>query len=230
MNKYLILSIVIPVALLSQHYISVYSMSIESNKIETHHHRRHHKHSPNMWKILGQTVKTEQNDDDDNQHQNEKFTENSNSHVTKIPSNCPKCQNRPEIRMTEEELTELRIEYVKNQILKKLKLKERPQVSVSLSSGLPKPVAEGATFLSDSDDDSITGIPDEFYGKTTQKIIFPQLGELLIVLGCFIQFILNFVPDKTHDCSKLITECSGRDRFTEMTFFHMFINTIVIQK
>ncbi len=179
MNKYLIISIVIPVALLSQHYISVYSMSIESNTIETHqHHRRHHKHSPNMWKILGQTVKSEQLDDDDNHIQHEKFNEMQNGHVTKIPSNCPKCQNRPEIRMTEEELTELRIEYVKNQILKKLKLTERPQVSVSLSSGLPKPVAEGATFLSDSDDDSITGIPDEFYGKTTQKIIFPQLGEL----------------------------------------------------
>lgn len=168
-----------PVALLSQHYMSsVYSMSIESNKIETHHHRRHQKHSPNMWKILGQTVKTEQNDDDDNYIQHDKLNENHNSHVTKIPSNCPKCQNRPEIRMTEEELTELRIEYVKNQILKKLKLTERPQVSVSLSGGLPKPVAEGATFLSDSDEDSITGIPDEFYGKTTQKIIFPQLGEL----------------------------------------------------
>lgn len=197
MNKYLIISIVIPVAL---HCISVYSMSIESNKIETHHHRRHQKHSPNMWKILGQTVKTEQNDDDDNHFQHEKFNENQNSHVTKIPSNCPKCQNRPEIRMTEEELTELRIEYVKNQILKKLKLTERPQVSVSLSSGLPKPVAEGATFLNDSDDDSITGIPDEFYGKTTQKIVFPQLGELRILLGCSIHFCLNFVPDKTLDC------------------------------
>lgn len=135
-----------------------------------------------MWKILGQTVKTESNEDDDNQssnhHHNDKFSENANGQtVTKIPSNCPKCQNRPEIRMTEEELTALRIEYVKNQILKKLKLTERPQVSVSLISGLPKPVAEGATFLSDSDDDSITGIPDEFYGKTTQKILFPQLGE-----------------------------------------------------
>lgn len=192
MNKYLIISIVIPVALLSQHYLSVYSMSIESNKIETHqhqnHHRRHHKHSPNMWKILGQTVNTEQNDDDDNYIQHEKSNEHHpNDHVMKIPSNCPKCQNRPEIRMTEEELTELRIEYVKNQILKKLKLTERPQVSVSLSSGLPKPVAEGATFLSDSDDDSITGIPDEFYGKTTQKIIFPQLGELYSVT--FMSFV-----------------------------------------
>lgn len=176
------MSIVIPVALLSQHYITVCSMSIESNKIETHHHKRHHKHSPNMWKILGQTVNTEQNDDDDTNHNtnhnHDKHNEHSNGHhTTKIPSNCPKCQNRPEIRMTEEELTELRIEYVKNQILKKLKLTERPQVSVSLSGGLPKPVAEGATFLSDSDDDSITGIPDEFYGKTTQKIIFPQLDS-----------------------------------------------------
>ncbi|KAJ6643812.1 Inhibin beta B chain [Pseudolycoriella hygida] len=161
--------------MIALHCMSVYSMSIESNKMETHHHRRHHKHSPNMWKILGQTVKTEQNDDDDNHMPNDKHNEIENTHVTKIPSNCPKCQNRPEIRMTEEELTELRIEYVKNQILKKLKLTERPQVSVS--GGLPKPVAEGATFLSDSDDDSITGIPDEFYGKTTQKIIFPQLDS-----------------------------------------------------
>lgn len=183
MNKYLIIAIVIPVALLSQQYISVLSMSIEPNKIEPHHHKRHHKHSPNMWKILGQTVKTEHNDDDDHNH--EKFNEIHHNHVTKVPSNCPKCQNRPELRMTEEELTELRIEYVKNQILQKLKLTERPQVSVSLSNGLPKPVAEGATFLPDSDDESITGIADDFYGKTTQKIIFPQLGELRTKCVCW---------------------------------------------
>ena len=106
----------------------------------------------------------------------DKFHEKVDGESDTPSSNCPKCHNRPEIRMTEEQLAELRLEYVKNQILKKLKLKDRPNVSLG---GLPKPIAEGATFLSDThSDNDITGIPDEFYAKTTQKIIFPELGKL----------------------------------------------------
>lgn len=88
--------------------------------------------------------------------------------------NCPKCQNRPELRMTEGELTKLRIEYVKNQILKKLRMTERPKVSTSY---LPRPVAEGSMIFPDDEDEQQNHASEQFYGKTTQKIIFLQLGK-----------------------------------------------------
>lgn len=139
-----------------------------------HHHIRHHRHSPNMWSILDQTVKSNEVTESrrlkelkHQQHLQQKIREEKQAQI-----NCPKCKN--ELRMTEDELTELRIEYVKKQILRKLKLKERPQVSVS---NIPKPVAEGATIQLDDSDDMQQRVSEEFYAKTTQKIIFPQLGK-----------------------------------------------------
>lgn len=140
------------------------------------HHLRHHRHSPNMWSILDQTVKSNEVSDAQKlkelQHQQHLLHKKEK----KNHANCPKCKN--ELRMTEEELTELRIEYVKKQILRKLKLKERPQVSVS---NIPKPVAEGATIQLDDSDDMQSRGSEEFYAKTTQKIIFPQLGMFNII-------------------------------------------------
>lgn len=87
---------------------------------------------------------------------------------------CPKCQSRPELRMTETELTKLRIEYVKNQILKKLRMTERPNVS---AANLPRPIAEGAMIFPEDEEDQQNNAFEQFYGKTTQKIIFLELGE-----------------------------------------------------
>lgn len=192
-----------------------------------HHHHHHHQHqhhhnnpnktsetptptpsnirqSPNMWTILGQTVKihdasTEQSDDENDakyykefeqQHLEEKFKREHGAHDVdqtmdspKKSLSCPKCKSRPELRMTEEELTNLRIEYVKNQILQKLRLTERPQVS---ASNIPKPVAEGATIHQENAQEQIKRAPDEFYGKTTQKIVFPKLGEFWLWLSAYL--------------------------------------------
>lgn len=126
--------------------------------------------APNMWTILGQTIKSSDNSAEDN----ENWPIHENIQNNKKTKNCAKCQNHPELRMTEEELTALRIEYVKNQILQKLRLTERPQVS---ASNIPKPVAEGATIYQESTQEHTNRAPDEFYGKTTQKIIFLKLGE-----------------------------------------------------
>ncbi|XP_059622023.1 inhibin beta B chain [Phlebotomus argentipes] len=67
----------------------------------------------------------------------------------------------------------LRIEYVKDQILQKLRLKERPNVS---RSSLPRPILEGIISQRENLDDSENSlnrhVHDDFYGKTTQKIIF----------------------------------------------------------
>lgn len=76
--------------------------------------------------------------------------------------------------MTEEQLTKLRIEYVKNQILKKLQLTERPNVS---ATNLPRPIAEGSMINDDDEEEQQNNAFEQFYGKTTQKIIFLELGR-----------------------------------------------------
>ncbi|KAJ8985862.1 hypothetical protein NQ317_006236 [Molorchus minor] len=71
---------------------------------------------------------------------------------------------------TKNEFTRIRIEYIKYQILKKLRLKEKPTVSVGK---LPKPVKEYENLLPDQDMSVQSDYSDDFYGKTTQAIIFP---------------------------------------------------------
>lgn len=188
--------------ILFNHFLYVYTLSVQVTAEHHQHHKRHHREpGPNMWTILGQTIKSDNSEispeySDTNEYDNmlydktiEHHRKRENSHHSSsgggsATTNCPKCHSRPEIRLTEQELTELRIKYVKNQILKKLKLKERPQVSIS---DLPKPVAEGATIFMDSEENSLTGIPDEYYGKTTQKIIFPEIGKFFVFFSslCF---------------------------------------------
>lgn len=149
---------------------------------------------PNMWHILGQTIKSA---DDTSMYMDQfnsgsgmaadiKFNEQQllekmqhlQQHQQKQlekTANCPKCRNQPELRMTEEELTKLRIEYVKNQILKKLQLTERPKVS---AAHLPRPIAEGSMIFPDDDEAQQQNHAfEQFYGKTTQKIIFLELGK-----------------------------------------------------
>lgn len=126
-----------------------------------------------QWHILGQTVQSV--DDKSSKHYDEQqIAEKMHNMEQKI--SCPKCQRRPELRMTEKELTKLRIEYIKNQILKKLRMTERPNVSVA---NLPKPVAEGAMIFPEDEEEQQHNAFEQFYGKTTQKIIFLELGKFL---------------------------------------------------
>lgn len=74
-------------------------------------------------------------------------------------------------------LTELRVEYVKQQILKKLRLSKPPEVSMPLST-LPKPLINGNVL------ELRPGAPSDektehFYGKTDQIIVFPNEGTIL---------------------------------------------------
>lgn len=94
-------------------------------------------------------------------------------------SGCPQKyreidQDHKRYTVTEEELTALRIEYIKNQILRKLRLKEKPTVAMA---PLPKPVTEDENLLPRTHDDSSPSPFDDFYGKTTQAIIFPYEGQ-----------------------------------------------------
>lgn len=76
--------------------------------------------------------------------------------------------------VTEEEFTALRIEYIKNQILKKLRLKKKPKIA---GAHLPKAVTENEALLPRSEEFVETNYFDDFYGKTTQAIVFPYEGE-----------------------------------------------------
>uniref|UniRef100_A0A336K1S4 CSON007957 protein n=1 Tax=Culicoides sonorensis TaxID=179676 RepID=A0A336K1S4_CULSO len=101
------------------------------------------------------------NDDFDNFHKNhEREALNSGK-------NCKTCQNG--VKMTEEELTALRIEFVKNQILKKLRLTERPNVSIK---DLPKPITEKLVPFPETE--NLNRQVEDYYAKTTKKFIFLQ--------------------------------------------------------
>lgn len=94
--------------------------------------------------------------------------------------NCPACiKNRviQENNGMEQVLNEIRVEYVKQQILKKLRLSKPPDVSISLST-LPKPLINGRVL------ELRPGAPlepekqaESFYGKTDQIVIFPNEGN-----------------------------------------------------
>lgn len=98
------------------------------------------------------------------------FKFHKTQHTHESAKSCKTCQNG--VKMTEEELTALRIEFVKNQILKKLRLTERPNVSIK---DLPKPITE--RLVPEQETENVNRQVEDYYGKTTKKFIFLQEGE-----------------------------------------------------
>jgi TGF-beta receptor len=96
----------------------------------------------------------------------------SENSVAKNPPQVP--QTVASYSVTEKEFTALRIEYIKNQILKKLRLKEKPTIAFA---ELPKPVKEYDNLIPDQDDNMHSSYTDDFFGKTTQAIVFPYEDE-----------------------------------------------------
>ncbi|XP_031839634.1 activin beta chain dawdle [Nomia melanderi] len=90
---------------------------------------------------------------------------------------CAECaHNKISLLASDPILTELRVEYVKQQILKKLRLSKPPEISMPLST-LPKPLINGRVL------ELRPGAPlepeksiDSFYGKTDQIVVFPNEG------------------------------------------------------
>lgn len=87
-----------------------------------------------------------------------------------------------EAEVNEGRVRDLRVQHVQNQILSKLRMRERPQVGAPRGT-LPLPVREGAMMLphhfthQHADEHA-----DEFYAKTEQKIIFPDDGEFICIV------------------------------------------------
>lgn len=75
--------------------------------------------------------------------------------------------------ISEDDFTAMRIEYIKNQILKKLRLKEKPQIAIS---DLPKPIQDNENQLLSDHDMDLSMFDDDFYAKTTQAIVLPYEG------------------------------------------------------
>lgn len=99
----------------------------------------------------------------------------SSESLTSNENSCVDCA-RNNVIDSDSFLTELRVEYVKHQILKKLRLSKPPEVSMPLST-LPKPLINGNVL------ELRPGAPPEpekpaehFYGKTDQVIVFSTEG------------------------------------------------------
>lgn len=90
---------------------------------------------------------------------------------------CSGCaQNRVNEIEPDPILTELRVEYVKQQILRKLRLEKPPEVSLTIST-LPKPLINGHVLEVKPGEPLEPQIPAEsFYGKTNQIVVFPNEG------------------------------------------------------
>lgn len=87
---------------------------------------------------------------------------------------CTQCESSRHVEhITEEELRRLRIEFVKQQILEKLRLKESPNVS---AMELPLPIFEGITLPQTTEANKNKDF-DDYYARTNQKFILLQRGE-----------------------------------------------------
>lgn len=180
---------------------------------------------PNIWTLLAENSAMNLNQSDgskytenDETSQNEINTDNMDFEPVngdesnkKSPFKCPKCEKNS-VKMSEDELTNLRIEYVKNQILHKLRMNERPPKK-SIDE-LPEPIQEGYAIQSEDNTDYLNRRLDDYFAKTTQKIIFLTQGLLnykhLHFLSCsfrdvrgylyeFILLLTEFEKCKSHD-------------------------------
>lgn len=104
--------------------------------------------------------------------------EDEHESIEKIPTNCPQCKNID--TLSEDDLTKLRIEYVKKQILHKLRLTERPK-PLKISD-LPEPVQIGYSIETDRNEEMFNRrSSDQDFAKTTQKIVFMTQGWFALI-------------------------------------------------
>lgn len=92
---------------------------------------------------------------------------------------CSGCsQNSVSVFDSDPVLTAVRVEYVKQQILRKLRLTKPPEISISLLS-LPQPLVNGHVIEFRPGEPYENENPAEsFFGKTNQLVIFPVAGDL----------------------------------------------------
>jgi hypothetical protein len=135
---------------------------------------------PNIWTLLAENsiIYNHQNISINESIGNEiEISTNSINEESRLRGSlkCIKCLKNS-VKMSEDELTSLRIEYVKNQILHKLRMNERPPKK--LFDDLPQPIQEGFAIQYDDDTNYLNRQLDDYFAKTTQKIIFLTQGKI----------------------------------------------------
>lgn len=123
------------------------------------------------------------------------------------------------ITVTDPILTELRVEYVKQQILKKLRLSKPPEISMPLST-LPKPLINGRVL------ELRPGAPlepeksvDSFYGKTDQIVVFPNEGQSL-----FNSFHFHIYIYIVFALSRVFTQFSKKQDYIYIYIYLRFVD------
>jgi hypothetical protein len=103
--------------------------------------------------------------------------EQEHESIEKTPkTNCRTC-NKNSDTLSKDDLTKLRIEYEKKQILHKLRMNDRPVTF--RKSDLPEPIQheyENKSRTNADEDEKINQRMNEDFAKTTQKIIFMAQG------------------------------------------------------
>ncbi|ALC39818.1 daw [Drosophila busckii] len=145
------------------------------------------KHQPTVWELLGPSYGEELDYVNDAAADSEEDLLQSLPVVVPEPEpepalnaskstgGCPKCESHRQVeQISEEALRTLRIEFVKQQILEKLRLKESPNVA---AVELPKPIFEGVT-LAQSTETGKHKEYDDYYARTNQKFILLQREEV----------------------------------------------------
>lgn len=174
------------------HHVKVHKTTT-ANESEDNQYKR--TLPPNIWMLLAENSIDSHNEsngskfsDNDEARQNEISNDNvdfdpKSDHdlSIKASSKCPKCAQNS-VKMSEDELTTLRIEYVKNQILHKLRMNERPPKKDT--EDLPEPLQEGYAIQADQNADYFNRHLDDYFAKTTQKIIFLNQGTCLCFHCC----------------------------------------------
>lgn len=175
-----------------------------NHRHKNHHHKKSHGSTssheeikrtlpPNIWALLASN-KSARDDESSSKYNRdiEPRHDDMNEIADDLPDfepsndddesikkvNCPKCKQNS-VKMSENELANLRIEYVKNQILHKLRLTERP--APIAKDELPEPISEGYAVSShEPNTDFLNRHLDDYFAKTTQKIIFLTKGKFSI--------------------------------------------------
>ncbi|XP_019632507.1 PREDICTED: growth/differentiation factor 8-like [Branchiostoma belcheri] len=92
---------------------------------------------------------------------------------------CPSCRMQADYLKSADpdEVKRLRLEVIKQQILSKLRMSDRPNITVPRTA-IPRPLAdENPPEVSLQPQVEANLDIDDFYGRTTQIIIFPEAGE-----------------------------------------------------
>lgn len=170
-----------------RHHHGKHPKKLEESPTETGDQQKEKTLPPNIWALLD-TNKSSSDDEHGAKYSDDigsshdvneiaaDFESSSDDELLKkVTANCPKCKQNS-VKMSENELANLRIEYVKNQILHKLRLTERP--APIDKDELPEPIQEGYAIQNDDDNtDYLNRHLDDYFAKTTQKIIFLTRGE-----------------------------------------------------